>query len=103
MHDVLVCEKEVQILRHVPDLLGHSVAVHHEHEPPGGATEHVHGLAPDPVVAGDVDQADGGLVGDHVGHLVVLHAGVRLDSLATAQLGQDRGLARVTGPNDQDV
>ena len=30
---------------------------------------------------------DGGLVGDYVGDLVVLHAGVRLYSLATAQLG----------------
>ena len=38
-----------------------------------------------------------------VQYLVVLHAGVCLNSLATAQLGQDRGLTRVTGANDQDV
>ena len=51
----------------------------------------------------DQDQAYGSLVGDHVGDLVVLHTGVCLDGLATAQLGQDSGLARVTGANDQDV
>ena len=56
MHDVLVGEKEVQILCHVPD------------------------LAPDPVVAGDVDQADGGLVGDHIGDLVIIIIIIRLIS-----------------------
>ena len=42
----------------------------------------VHSLAPDPVIAGVVDQADGGLVGDRTYRIL------GLDSLATAQLGQ---------------
>ena len=42
--DVLVGEEEVEVLGHVPHLLGHCVAVHHKHQGAGGAAKLVHNL-----------------------------------------------------------
>ena len=56
--------------------------VHGRHVPgeDDEALPDVHSLAPDPVVAGDVDQADGRLVGDHIGDLVIIIIIIRLIS-----------------------
>lgn len=43
--DVLVGQEEVQELGHVPHLLGHGVAVYHEHDGTGGATELINNLS----------------------------------------------------------
>ena len=60
-------------------------------------------LSPDPVAAGHVHELHWGLVVHGEGEGVVLHAGVGLPRAARHQLAQDRRLAAVADPSNQNL
>ena len=94
----------MKVFGYVPNLLGHRVAVNHEHQRPCRAAEHVHHLAPHPLASRDVHQLNPGLAAVRgVGELVVLHTGVGLHTSSTHQLRQDGCLSTVTNSTDQNI
>ena len=93
----------METLGHVSDLLGDSVAVHHEDESPGGAGESVQDLTPDPLVTRHVHQLHTVLVLHWEGHLVVGHGGVGLHHLPRYELREEGRLAAITDSTDQHI
>ena len=106
----------MEILGHVPHLLGHGVAVHHEHHGTGGAAEFVDNLcasvkhekigpaffsvtmnlSSDSITSWDIDELHSWLILDWEREPVVIHGGVGLSWLSGYQLTQYGGLPAVT-------
>ena len=82
----LVIEDGVEELSHIPDLLGHSIAVHNIQDTPGRAGELFHNTASDSLMTRDIHQANVGSSLHLPGDGVVYHGGVSPHRLTHHQL-----------------
>ena len=74
----LVSEDGVEELSHIPDLLGHSVAVHNIQDTPGRAGEIFHQTASYSLMTRDINQVNAGSALNLQGDDVVDHGGVSI-------------------------
>ena len=111
----------MEVLGHVPHLLGHGVAVNHKHNGTGGAAELIDNLrtfnyqynpygmngnnylSSNSIAAWNIDKLHSCLVLDGEREPVVVHGGVGLPSLPRHKLTKDSGLTTVTDSSDEDI
>ena len=98
-----VTQDAVQELRHVPDLLADSVAIHHVHNAPGRAGELIHNTTPDPLMTRDINQVQIWFPLHLPGEHAVDHGGVGLHRLPNNQLRQQGRLPSITRSTDQNI